>query len=85
MGTRFRLKASVNISGYPSQVRIILQGLKTYGMFLADSGDPWQMGGTPDQRWNDDELQLLHDIHGSDFEAVDLSGLMIDPDSGESR
>jgi hypothetical protein len=85
MGTRFRLKASVDISGYPPRLRTILQGLKTYGMFLADSGDSWQIDGAPDQRWDDDELQLLHGVHGSDFEAVDESGLMIDPNSGQSR
>jgi len=85
MGTRFRLKAGVDISGYPPRLRAILQGLKTYGMFLGDGGDPWQIDGAPDQRWDDDELQLLHNIHGYDFEAVDETGLMIDPNSGESR
>jgi hypothetical protein len=85
MGTRFRLKAGVDISGYPARLRTILQGLKTYGMFLSDGGDPWQIDGAPDQRWNDAELQQLHGIHGSDFEAVDESGLMIDPNSGQSR
>jgi len=85
MGTRFRLKASVDISGYPPRLRTILQGLKTYGMFLGDSGDPWQIDGAPDQRWDDVELQLLRAIHGYDFEAVDESGLMIDPNSGQSR
>ena len=62
MGTRFRLKASVDISGYPPRLRTILQGLKVYGMFLSDGGDPWSIGGAPDQRWDDDELQLLHGI-----------------------
>jgi hypothetical protein len=85
MGTRFRLKAGVDISGYPPRLRTILQGLKTYGMFLSDTGDPWQIDGAPDQRWDDPELQGLHGIHGSDFEAVDESGLMLDPNSGQSR
>lgn len=86
MGTRFRLKASVNISSYPLYIRNILQGLKTYGMFLADSGDSWQIGGAPDQRWDDGDLNTwLPMLHGSDFEAVDESGLMIDPNSGQSR
>lgn len=85
MGTRFRLKASVDISSYPPHLRTILQGLKSYGMFLSDAGDSWQVDGAPDQRWDDVELQMLHAIHGSDFEAVDESGLMINPDSGQSR
>ncbi|MEO8287340.1 MAG: hypothetical protein ABI670_13020 [Chloroflexota bacterium] len=85
MGTRFRLKADVDISGFSPNMRTILQGLKTYGMFLADSGDSWQIGGTPDQRWDDNDAQELRRIVGSDFEAVDESGLMVDPDSGKSR
>jgi hypothetical protein len=85
MGTRFRLKAGMDISGYPARLRTILQGLKTYGMFLSDTGDPWQIDGAPDRRWDDDELQLLHGIHGSDFEAVDESGLMLNPDSGQVK
>ncbi|MGH2512457.1 MAG: hypothetical protein ACRDGQ_07200, partial [Candidatus Limnocylindrales bacterium] len=40
MGLRVRLKASVDISGFPAQTRVILQALKTYGMILADNGSP---------------------------------------------
>jgi len=38
MGQRFRLKADVDISGYPAPVVVILRALKKYGMFLADNG-----------------------------------------------
>ena len=38
MGLRVRLKASVDISGYPRQARVILRALKRYGMILADNG-----------------------------------------------
>src|SRR6185312_9193329 len=41
MGLRVRLKASVDISGFPRQARIVLQALKTYGMILADNGSNW--------------------------------------------
>ena len=88
MGTRFRLKASVNISAYPQPLRNILQGLKDYGMFLADSTDPddsWNVGGTHDDRWDNDMMHMMNNISGSAFEAVDESGLMIDPNSGQSR
>ena len=85
MGTRFRLKAGVDISGFSPRLRTILQGLKTYGAFLADLGDLWQIGGAPDERWDDGELQELQRIYGSDFEAVDELGLMVDPNSGQSR
>jgi hypothetical protein len=36
-GMRVRLKA-VNISAFPADVQVILTGLKTYGMLLADNG-----------------------------------------------
>jgi hypothetical protein len=85
MGLRVRLKAGTNISVYPAQLRVILQGLKDYGMILADNGDAWNIDGSPDARWNDDTLWLLGQLHGSDFEAVDVSSLMIDPNSGQSR
>jgi hypothetical protein len=75
MGLRVRLRASVDISGYPRQARVILRALKTYGMILADNGSPWYVTGAPDPRWDDDGLHLLHRITGSDFEVVDTSSL----------
>jgi len=76
MGLRIRLKASVNISGYPLEDQIILTALKRYGMLLADNGSPMYLTGAPDSRWSDDNLHLLQQLHGSDFEAVDTSGLV---------
>ncbi len=75
MGLRIRLKASVDISGYPRQARIILRALQRYGMILADNGSAWYVTGAPDPRWDDDALHTLHGITGSDFEVVDTSGL----------
>jgi hypothetical protein len=75
MGLRVRLKASVDISGYPRQARVLLKALQTYGMILADNGSPWYVTGAPDPHWDDDALHTLHGIHGSDFEVVDTSGL----------
>lgn len=85
VGLRLRLKASVNIAAYPAADQIILTALKHYGMFIADNGASWFITGVPDERWDNDLLGQLRDIHGSDFEAVDESGLMIDPNSGQSR
>jgi hypothetical protein len=85
MGQRFRLKAGFDISGYHPQVQVILTALKKYGMFLADNGSDWYLSGAPDSRWDDDVLRELSNVKGSDFEAVDESSLMIDPDSGEAR
>lgn len=76
MGLRVRLKASVDISGYGPQSRVILRALQLYGMLLADNGSPWYITGAPDSRWNDDELHGLGGIKGSDFEVVDTAGFV---------
>jgi hypothetical protein len=75
MGLRVRLKASVNISGLPRQARIVAEALKRYGLLLADNGSPWYIGGTPDRRWNNNDLHQLDRLHGNDFEVVDTSSL----------
>jgi hypothetical protein len=85
MGQRFRLKADFDISGFSPQAQVILQALKTYGMILADNGSAWYISGTPDEGWDNDVLHELHDVYGSDFEAVDVSSLMVNPDSGQAR
>jgi hypothetical protein len=82
MGQRFRLKASFDISGFSPQVQVILTALKTYGLILADNGSNWYLSGVPDERWDNDVLHTLDNVKGSDFEAVDCSSLMVDPDSG---
>jgi hypothetical protein len=38
MGRQFRLKIDVTLSGYSSQIWVILIALKAYGMMLADNG-----------------------------------------------
>jgi hypothetical protein len=83
MGLRFRLKAGVDISGFSPHNQVILTALKQYGMILADNGSAWYVSGTSDPRWDNDELRELRSLRGSDFEAVDASSLMVDPDSGE--
>jgi hypothetical protein len=84
MGIRVRLKASVDISGFSAENQVILTGLKKYGMMLADNGAPMFISGAPDSRWDDDDLHVLTTLHGSDFEVVDVSSLMVDPDSGQA-
>jgi hypothetical protein len=76
MGLRVRLKASVDISGFGPQARVVLTALKRYGMILADNGSPWFISGEPNTSWNDDELHVLQTLTGADFEVVDTSGLV---------
>ena len=85
MGQRFRLKADFDISGYSPEVQVILQAMKTYGMILADNGSSWSISGAPDPRWDNVMLHEWDDVPGSAFEAVDVSSLMVDPDSGHAR
>jgi len=85
MGARLRLKADVDLSGFSPEVRVILQAFKAYGIVLADNGSNWFISGAPDPRWDDDRLRELRRLRGADFEVVDVSGLMIDPDSGRAR
>lgn len=73
MGLRVRLKKSFNISGFSQKNRVILTAMKNYGMILADNGSPWYFTGVSDTRWNDDDLNQLKRLRGSDFEAVDTS------------
>ena len=75
MGLRVRLEASVDISSFGPHAQIVLTALKRYGMILADNGSPWFIGGSPDSRWNDDEMHQLQNLTGVDFEVVDTSGL----------
>ena len=71
MGARFRLKASYDISGFHGESRVILQALKTYGMFVADNGSNWYLSGANDTGWDDEDLGQLKTVPGSAFEAVD--------------
>ncbi len=85
MGARFRLKASFNTASYPKDLQVILEALKTYGLILADNGSNWFMSGTQDEAWDNDVLQSLSKVKGSDFEVVDTSSLMVNMDSGEAK
>ncbi len=85
MGQRFRLKASFEISGFSREAKVILRAFKKYGIILADNGSPWYITGTPDSRWNDDHIAEIKKLHGSDFEAVDESSLMVSKNSGQAK
>ncbi|MDP4262865.1 MAG: hypothetical protein Q8941_10065 [Bacteroidota bacterium] len=69
-GARIRLKAGFNISSYSATNQIILKAMKKYGLILADIGSNLYITGAPDERWNNDDLHLLGQVHGSDFEVV---------------
>lgn len=75
LGMRVRLKASVDISRYSPEARVILTALKKYGMFLADNGSAWFISGAPDPRWSDSALADIKQVKGSDFEVIKMGPL----------
>jgi hypothetical protein len=75
MGLRVRLKASVDVSRFPPQARVVLRALQRYGMILADNGSPWYVTGAPSPGWDDDDLHSLHRLSGRHFEVVDTRRL----------
>ena len=79
MGLRVRLKADFDIDGFGPQAQVILTAMKEYGMILADNGSPWFFSGSSDIRWDDDQLNDLKSLRGSDFEVVNTSGFVNGP------
>jgi hypothetical protein len=78
MGMRVRLKASFDVSSYPPQAQVVLVALKKYGMMVADNGSDWYLSGVADARWDDAQINTLKQLHGSDFEVVQM-GTIVTP------
>ena len=76
MGMRVRLKANVDISTYPAEVRVILTALKKYGMFLADNGSGMFISGSPDSRWSDENLATMGRLTNASFEVVQMGPIV---------
>ncbi len=84
-GEIYRLKASVTTPSCAStspQAAVIITAFRNYGIILADNGDSGGLIGTPDARWNDNDLSCLTSLTLADFEPVDVSSLMVSNDSG---
>ncbi len=78
MGERLRLRADFDTSGFPPHARAILEGLKKYGMLVADNGKDWLISISPDARLKG--LETLNRVKGSDFEVVDTGARsVVDP------
>jgi hypothetical protein len=72
MGERLRLKRDFDATTFPPHARAVLEGLKIYGMMLADNGLPWRISVAPDSRIQG--LEALSRVRGSDFEVVETTG-----------
>ena len=82
MGAWLRLKSTVDLSRFGPQSQVVLRALQQHGGIVADNGSSWFISGAPDARWDNNDLHGLGGLHGSDFEFVDSSSLITDPDSG---
>jgi hypothetical protein len=75
MGLRVRLRADFDTAKFSPINRALLDGLKKYGMILADNGGDWFVSGAPDPRWDDEDLGTLRRVKGLDFEVVKMGPL----------
>jgi hypothetical protein len=84
-GEIYRLKASVpnpSCASTSPQAAVIITALRDYGIILADNGASGGLIGTPDARWNDDDLACLKSLTLADFEPVNVASLIVSNDSG---
>jgi len=73
MGARLRLKASKDLSGYPTIVQNIFHAMQTYGLIVADNGSDLYVTGAMDARWDNSVLNpAFSSLSGSDFDVVQL-------------
>jgi hypothetical protein len=87
-GEIYRLKASVqtpSCAATSPQAAIIITGFRDYGIILADNGDSGGLIGTPDARWNDNDLSCITSLTLDDFEPVNVSSLMVNNNSGATK
>jgi hypothetical protein len=76
MGLRVRLKASYDLARFHGTSRVVLEALKTYGMFVADNGGDWFISGETNTTWDDNDLDQLKTVPASSFEVVQLGTIL---------
>jgi hypothetical protein len=76
MGLRLRLKASYSLAGFSGESLVVLEALKRYGLIVADNGSPWFITGAPNPGWNDENLEQIKRVPGSEFEAVESGPIL---------
>jgi hypothetical protein len=84
MGARFRLKMGYDITSFGTEAQVVLTAFKHYGLIVADNGSDWYFQGTEDAGWDDQIISDLKKVPVNQFEAVDESSLMVNPDSGQA-
>ncbi|WP_425004532.1 Ig-like domain-containing protein [Mycolicibacterium sp. S3B2] len=89
MGMVFRLREDIDLSGYAESTQAVLRALQVHGALIFDSGGPGQDGITlagMSNGWEGIDLagmqRELSAIPLQWFEAVDVTGIAVDPDIG---
>jgi len=80
-GARLRLHADFSTAGWGPQATMVVNAMKTYGVFLADtgaSGNALYFANAPDgsNPWNKADLAALSKIRIDDFDVVRLGPAM---------
>ena len=76
-GARLRLRKSFSTAGFGPQARMVAEAMKTYGVFLSDTGSAdnalyFANAADGSNPWNGGDLSALSRIHISDFEVLAL-------------
>ena len=50
--------------------------MKNHGLILADIGSDLYITGAPDERWDNDDLNLLKNVKATDFEVVQMGDII---------
>lgn len=86
MGTVFRLRADFDMSGYAPSTQVVLRALQEHGAVVYDSMGPGIDGAgllAMSNGWTGTDYvttrRELDDLPMSAFEAVDVSGIAVDP------
>jgi hypothetical protein len=82
MGAWFRLDDAYDASHLGARAHVVVEAMKTHGLVLADNGSPWFFQGEQNGHWPVGLIEDLKRIPADRFEAVDVSSIMVDADSG---
>ncbi|MBK5222888.1 MAG: DUF4214 domain-containing protein [Acidimicrobiia bacterium] len=85
MGAWFRMRADVDISGFHPHTQVVLRAFQRHGAIVADNGSNWFVTGSADAGWDPRVIRELKSIPAGWFQAIDVSPLMVHPDSGQVR
>lgn len=85
MGQWLRLSDDIDPMDFDPQARVIVRALQEHGAVIADNGSALFISGTPDSRWDNDDLRSLGSLSTADFEVIRAERMMTDPDSGKVK